>query len=533
VKRQYPVVAVLAASTLVVTACGGGNGGGDAAVTPDDYQTGGTFTLALGSDPGSVNPYKSTGGLNRQIYAFAYDTLVGRGADGNAVPQVASKWDVTPTSVTYTIKDGVTCADGTPVTPSLIAADFNRIKDPDTLSPWVALSVPVAYSVEADDTAKTFTITSETPFGSLLQGAGAVPIVCPSGTDDPDSIEHASAGSGPYTITEYVAGDHYTMAVRPDYTWGPDGAATSAPGTPATVRVNFAANESTMANQLVGNQINAAQITGPDRARLDKSKGIQRFDVPVIVGEVNYNHAAGRVFADQDVRVAATAALNLADLVPVSTANQGEPAKNLIAEVPVQCPGDETTGSLPDFDVEAAKSGLEAAGWTAGPDGMRSKDGQPLKVKIIYQTGAPQTASAVELIGQQFAAAGIGTDLVGLTNAAFLQTLYETADFDIFYSAINVEFPYMATTFFGGATPADGGRNSGAIANKEFEDLSAQAKAAPAEEACDLFTQAHKALFKAADVVPISNGNRPFYTSKATLQTIGLFAVPTSIRLLK
>ena len=534
-KRQYPVVAVLAASTFIVTACGGGSsdGGGNAAVSPDDFQSGGTFTMALGSDPGSVNPYASTGGLNRQIYAFAYDTLVGRGADGNAVPQVASKWDVTPTSVTYTIKDGVTCADGTAVTPSLIAADFDRIKNPDTLSPWVALSVPVAYSVTADDAAKTFTITSEAPFGSLLQGAGAVPIVCPAGTTAPDSIEHASAGSGPYTITDYVAGDHYTLAVRPDYAWGPDGAATSAPGTPATVRINFAANESTMANQLVGGQINAAQITGPDRARLDNANGVRRFDVPVIVGEVNFNEAPGRVFSDRDVRVAAATALNRSDLVPVSTANQGEAATNLIAEVPVQCPGDETTGALPDFDVDAAKAALESAGWTAGPDGMRAKDGAPLKVKIIYQTGAPQTASAVELIGQQFAAAGIGTDLVGLTNAAFLQTLYQTADFDIYYSAINVEFPYMATTFFGGNTPANGGRNSGAIDNQEFETLSAQAAAAPAEEACGLWTQAHQALFKAADVVPISNGNRPFYTSKATLTTVGLFAVPTSIRLLK
>lgn len=531
--RKYRNIAGIAVMALALAACGGGSstsnsGGASSGGTP---ASGGTFTLALGSDPGTVNPYKSTGGLNRQVYAFAYDTLVGRGTDGKAVPQLASSWTTTDTTVTYTIKTGVTCSDGTALKPSDIAADFNYIKDPKTLSPWVALSLPVKYTAAADDAKNTVTITSQTPFGALVQGAGAIPIVCPAGLKNLPGLDHASNGTGPYKITDYVSGDHYTMQVRSDYTWGPAGAATSAAGTPSTVKIAFVANEATMANQLVSGQINAAQITGPDRKRLDAQAGIKRFDIPVIAGEVNYNEAAGRIMSDTAVRVAATQAINRADLVPVSTANLGTPATNLIAEAPVACPGDETTGSLPSFDLAKSQAALDAAGWTKGADGTRQKAGKPLTLKVIYQTGAPQVASAVELLGQQLKAAGIGTSLVGLTNAAFLETLYTTADFDIYYSAINVEFPYMATTFFGGATPAKGGRNAGAIANTEFEQLSAKAAATPAAQACAVWTQAHQSLFKRADVVPISNSNRPIYASKATMNTVGLFAVPTSIRL--
>jgi peptide/nickel transport system substrate-binding protein len=61
--------------------------------------------------------------------------------------------------------------------------------------------------------------------------------------------------------------------------------------------------------------------------------------------------------------------------------------------------------------------------------------------------------------------------------------------------------------------------------------LSAQALAVGGEQGCALWTQAHQALLKRADVIPISVGNRPFYARKATLETVGLFAVPTSIRL--
>ncbi|MBO0866963.1 MAG: ABC transporter substrate-binding protein [Micromonosporaceae bacterium] len=528
-KGRYPALLALAITLPLLAACGGGGGGSTGAT---QYVTGGTFVMDLGSDPGGVNPYKSTGGLNRQIYAFAYDTLVGRGTDGRPVPQLATSWKVSTTSVTYTIRTGVKCDDGTALKPSDIAADFTYIEDPKTLSPWVQFSIPIQYTATADDAAGTVTITSTTPFGTLLQGAGAVPVMCPAGLKNMAGLDHTSAGTGPYRITDYVASDHYTLQARDGYNWGPGGASISTPGMPKTVRINFAANESTMANQLVSGQINAAQITGPDRARLDGA-GFKRFDVPVIVGEVNFNEAAGRLFSDDQLRLAAASALNRAELAPVSTSNQGKLANNLIVEAPVQCPGDEVTGALPSFDPAKANQMLDAAGWTRSGGGVRQKNGRPLSAKVIYQTGAPQTASAAELIGQQLAAVGIGTNLVGLTNAAFLQDLYETADFDIYYSAINVDFPYMMTTFFGGAIPPKGGRNAGAISNPDFEGLSAQAAASPAEQSCPLWKQAHQALLKRADVIPISAGDRPFYTSKATLQTVGLFAVPTSIRLLK
>src|SRR4051812_43783553 len=99
-KRTSLSAAAAVALITGLAACGGGGGGGAAAQGAP--QVDGTFTMNLGSDPGSVNPYKSTGGFNRQVYAFAYDTLVGRGADGKAVPQLAESWKVTDNTVTYT-----------------------------------------------------------------------------------------------------------------------------------------------------------------------------------------------------------------------------------------------------------------------------------------------------------------------------------------------------------------------------------------------------------------------------------------------
>ncbi|OLT06560.1 hypothetical protein BJF90_15880 [Pseudonocardia sp. CNS-004] len=387
------------------------------------------------------------------------------------------------------------------------------------------------YTATADDAAGTVTISTETPFGMLLEGAGSLPIVCPAGLADAGSIEHDSQGTGPYTVTEYVPGDHYTLEARPGYGWGPDGATNSAEGSPQKVRIAFVQNESTSANQLVSRQINAAQITGPDRSRLDAQKSVRRFDIPVMVGEMNLNEAAGRVFADPQVRLAMATALDRGQLTQVGTSETGTVATSLMAEEPVSCPGDLTTGTLPATDAAAAGRILDAAGYVMGVDGIREKDGRKLTAKLIYQVGAPQTVSAMELTGQQLRAVGIGTELTGLTQAAFLEALYTTQDFDAYYSGINLEFPFMMTAYYGGPTPAQGGRNTGSIVNPDFDALSAQALAASGDEACGLWNRAHKSLLERVDVLPISVGSRPFYTSRASMETVGLFAVPTSIRL--
>jgi peptide/nickel transport system substrate-binding protein len=525
----------VAAVTLALTGCSGASAPSDSSSSSADsasYQSGGSFSMDLGSDPGTVSPYESTGGFNRQIYAFMYDSLVGRGADGAILPQLAKSWKTSGSQVTYTLNKGITCSDGTKLEASDIAADFNFVKNAPYQA-WLSLTVPVPYTATADDSANTVTIKTDQPFGLLTQGAGSLPIVCPAGIKDPKSIQHASQGTGPYKITDYVQNDHYTLTANPGYKWGPNGATNSYPGAPKTVTISFVAAEATMANSLISGQINAAQITGPDRARLDATPTLKKYSVPVIQGELLQNQNTGKLLADPQLRIAVSTAIDRAPVAKVGTDGRGKVATNIAVEKPVLCPGDETTGNLPAYNTKKAKSLLDADGWTMGSDGIRHKDGKDLVLGLDYVTGAPQTAAAVELLGQQLKAVGIETKITGLTNAAGLGILYTTLDFDLYYTGVTLEFPFMYSAFFGGPNPQAGGRNSASINNEKFTSLSKQALAESGKKGCALWTEAHKALLKTADVIPISQGDRPFYASKATLTTIGLFAVPTSIRLLK
>jgi peptide/nickel transport system substrate-binding protein len=521
------IAAAAAVTALLAAGCGtsstpsGGSG-------THGYATGGTFTMDISSDPGTVSPYQTTEGSARQIFAFGYDTLVGRNSAGALVPELATKWQATTTQVTYTLHRGVKCDDGSTLTASDVAADFNSIDNPNTLSPWLSFTLPVKYTATADNQAGTVTITTSQPDGLLAEGAGELPIVCPAGLKSPNSIAHKFDGTGPFQVTSYSPGTSYTMTVRKGYDWGPDGASTSAPGTPAKIVLDFVDDETTEANQLLAGQINAAQVSGSDATRLG---GLKTAVITKLAGELYFNEAPGRLFADKDLRTAVAEATNIPAVTKVGTGGLGTVATNMEVESPPPCPGN-TTSALPARNLAKAKALLQADGWVAGPGGVREKDGKKLAVSLNYQTGSQQTVNAIELIAQEWNAIGIQANITGYEEGPWTQMLTVTGNFDVFYSSINLDSPFQYSDFFGGPAPQNGGDNFGRIDNPVFDTLSRQALGTEGSGACKLWNDAQDALMARADVIPISVLPDPFYLHDATMQAFGVLEVPSSIRLL-
>ncbi len=521
------VAAVGAATALLAAGCGASSTN-SGATGSGKYVTGGTFTMDITSDPGTVSPYQTTEGSARQIFAFGYDTLLGRTPQGVSVPELATSWHATLSQVTFKLHAGVKCDDGSTLTASDVAADFNSIKNPKTLSPWLSFTLPVPYTVSADNQAGTVTINTSKPDGLLAVGAGELPIVCPAGLNSPNSIAHKFDGTGPFQITSYSPGTSYTMVARKGYDWGPDGASTSAPGFPAKAVIDFVDDETTEANQLLAGQINAAQIQGSDTSRLT---GLQTAVIDKLGGELYFNEAAGRLFADKDLRIAVTEATDIPDVTKVGTGGLGTVATNMEVEAPPPCPGD-TTSSLPAYNLAKAKALLQSDGWVMGPGGVRQKGGKKLIVALNYQTGSQETINAVELIAQEWAQIGVQAKLTGYEEGPWTQMLTVTSNFDVFYSSINLDSPFQYSDFFGGPAPQDGGDNFGRIDNPTFDSLSAQALGTSGTAGCTLWNNAQKALMARADVIPISTLPDSFYLHGATMEGVGVLEVPSSIRLL-
>lgn len=499
---------------LATTALAGCAGGGGLASTSDAaVQVDGSLTLALGSDPGSLDPHAAYTSTSRQVSAFLYDTLVSV-VDGKVRPQLASTWTESSTQATFTLKDGVTCSDGAKLTADDVAANINYVAEPKNGSPLVGLAAPVGAKATAEG--NTVAVTTEQPNGFLLQMLSNVPIVCRKGLADRATLKQGADGTGPYTLGEVVPGDHYTLQRRPGYTWGPDGATTATPGLPATATIKIMANATTMANSLLAGSVNVGTVAGPDRERL-QAAGLSSRTYPGIWGEFLFNQSPGRSLAAATLRQGAVRALDVNQLMTVSTSGEGRLPTQILADGP--CAGDSVTGNVPTYDAAAAKQAL------AGLSGK--------KLTLVYSSTSmgKQGAAGSELAVSMWRAAGVTVEVKALPTPELFKTVYQGGDWDIVWFPVDGDLPQEVQNTFSGPTPADGGNNFATIKNAKYDELSGRAQGKSAESGCADWLEAEKALMQNADVVPFALRTQFVWGSHTTFDLIFHVVSPTSIRM--
>ena len=437
-RRRISVAAVTVMVAGTLGACGtDGRGPGDGPVT---YVEDGTFTMAMTSDPGTVDPYRNVLSL-AEMGGLVYDSLVNRTADGEYVSGLATDWEVDDRSATFTLRDDVTCSDGSPMTAGQVAAALEFIKDPANASVLYGLLVPTTpFTVEADDGNGTVQVRMDQPFSFLLETIGQVPIMCAEGLENPDRLADESFGTGPFELTEVVPGDRYSFSRRDDYAWGPDGATTDVEGMPKSVVLRIVPNESTAANLLLSGEVNLALVQGADRDRLS-AQGLESLELRQTLGELWFNQRDGRPGADTEVRQALTAALDLDELAAVSTSGHGDRAVGLVANEGNPCFADNVKGHLPEHDVDAAAQLLDEAGWVL-EDSVRTRDGEPLSIDLHYTPSDGEGGvAAAELVAEKWKELGVEVELTSDSLNALNTVMFETGDFDAYWAASSSASP--------------------------------------------------------------------------------------------
>lgn len=519
--------AALLALALAAAGCGGGE-----PAKAESFVDGGTFNIQITTDPGNLDPLGAADNTTMLLAGFAYDTLINLDEKGEPVPQLAEKWQISPTTATFTLRKDVTCGDGTKLTATQVAANFTYVKNPDNQSPIIGSRLPNSdFTVTADDTASTVTVTLAKPHGFLLAGAGLIPIVCAKGTADRKSLEHGTDGTGPYRLVESVASDHYTFEVRKDYRWGPNGAGTQAAGVPAKVVFKVVQSESTAVNLLLSGQLNALSVSGVDRKRL-QNKGFHEVSDPGLPQLLFFNQRPGHPGADPAVRKALTTGLDLGKLVKVMTQDNGSAPANLQSNQPKPCRIDTVPGSLPAHDKAAAGAALDAAGWAAGSGGVRAKDGKKLSLRLQYPSGESSLDAGMELLSQMWKELGVEVAVKPQDANALSETLFgNPGAWDAAVLGIGVSFPSQLVGFLSGPAVPDG-QNFAALNNPDYTRLAGQAGGTPGAAGCELWAQAEKTLFQRQDVVPLSVSIVHTFGNKARFASGWAGYEPTSLRLL-
>lgn len=196
---------------------------------------------------------------------------------------------------TYTIKEGLQFADGTPLTADDFVFSWNRL---NTLEGQVSGLVQVyVESVEAPD-AKTVVYKLKYPIGffnALAATAPFVPVNPNTFTLDeivqfPDKLD----GVGPYRMVSNVPGEQLVLEANPFYT-GED-----KPIIPNVI-IKYFADPTTMGNAVEKGEIDIAwRILGPvESIRLQSVEGltVQKIDAPTLRYMV-FNHTYGLTAAE-------------------------------------------------------------------------------------------------------------------------------------------------------------------------------------------------------------------------------------------
>lgn len=527
-RRKAAAAAVLGiAAALVLTACSGGSspdGSGDEA----DYVSGGTFRHAVFPEVGSIIPMSANQPQELQVITYAYESLIYTDQEGRELPWLARSWAVGDDgrSVTFELTEGVTFHDGTPFDAEVAAANINYHADPANAS---SLADALPAGLRATGEGMTLEVTADETDPFLATVVGDIWMVGAAGLDDPAGLEQASNGTGLYRLTD-VQADRYVFETRDDYSWGPNGLTSETQGLPDGLEVTVVTDTSTRANLLISGELNAAAVEGPDQDRLDSS-GYEFAGTINPIGQMLFNEREDRPTHDPLVREALILGYGHDDVAEVVSGGRPVELTSWITDAPFTCYNEEPVWERPVSDPDRAAELLDEAGWVAGSDGTRAKDGEPLEIDFIYDATSSAHASAAELVAEDWAELGIATNLIAMDGAAWSEYLYETFDYDTGWIQIGVGSPVTQNRFYGGAFPEDGGLNFMGTNDPEYHELAAQATAAAdPEEACGYWEQAEKVVVENFHTFLLTGTIRPTYMSGATFE-ITDYVQPVTIRM--
>lgn len=185
---------------------------------------GGSISIALESDPTTMDPHLSTAAVDRQIFQLIFDKLVDIDQELNIIPELASEWVISDDGMeyTFTLVEGVTFHDGEPFNATAAKANFDRILDETTASPRLGEIAQVTGVEAVDDT--TLVLTLSQPFSPLLATLSdrAGMMISPKAIEELGAdLARQPVGTGAFTFVEWLEDDHLT--VRRNDSWWQEG----------------------------------------------------------------------------------------------------------------------------------------------------------------------------------------------------------------------------------------------------------------------------------------------------------------------
>lgn len=327
-------------------------------------------------------------------------------------PWIAQSWEVNANSTEYTfrLRPGVTFSDGTPLDANAVAKNFDTYGLGNK-----ALKQPVSEVVNnyqrsevIDPLTVKFYFSKPSPGflqGTSVIGSGLVSLKTLELPFEQLGDATKIIGSGPFVVSAETLGKTLDLKTREDYNWGPSGLEHQGRAYLDGIKYIITGEDSVRIGALLAGQA-------------DFIRQIQAYDEPQVETQGFSIYAPGTrginnsvvfrpdnpLVADQRVRKALSLAVNRDEIVTTLFSKNYPPATSIISKDAI---GYVNHSDKLEFSIEKAAALLDEAGYKAGADGTREKDGKKLILTAYESLPQPQNRATLQLIAQQWQKVGV------------------------------------------------------------------------------------------------------------------------------
>ncbi|HEY0122016.1 MAG TPA: peptide ABC transporter substrate-binding protein [Rhizobium sp.] len=369
----------------------------------------GQIVLAFSQEPTVFNPHLLHIEVDEGVYFALYDPLFGVDDKGEFFPCLAAEvptvanGGISADGLKWKLKlrDDVTWHDGKPFTAEDVKFTIELLVNPKFNS-WRHAGHELVTDLKVvSPTELTWTMSKPyAPYASILASTFITPKHAFDGQADLNNtpFNNAPIGTGPYTWTKRVAGDHIEMVANMSY-YG------NGPFAERLI-VKYIPDLTVMYTQFKTGDIDVTGLQGisaehyEEASKLSDRTIIKAPGSPVETLSLNLGLP---VFQDKAVRHALYMAIDKASIIdalyfglPVATESyMPQQAFYYNPDLPKH-----------EFNIEKANTLLEDAGWKMGSDGVRVKDGLRLSFENSTTSGNHLREQMQQFMQQTFAQIG-------------------------------------------------------------------------------------------------------------------------------
>lgn len=507
--RLLALPAVALAAALTLTACAGSPD--PAPSEPGAAVAERELAVSAVSAPNSLDPAQLVDGQQMFVWSSILDTLLRKDPETAAIlPGAAESWEYNEdgTSLTLTLREGMTFSTGDPVTAEAVAVTLLRSKaTPGNVQSRLAFVDDV---VAEDERTVVVTFSQFDPqfLDNLSAGVGA--IGDPATLDDPRTATDP-VGSGPFVldVERTVPGSSYVLTKRDDY-WDAENVNFS------SITVKIMQDPTASFNALQSGELNAATVQTAVLGQLNPDDWTVTLNEATAVAYINILDRGGDTWpalGDERVRQAINYAIDRDGIVKALYSGVGKGTAQIVS--PFGAIYDESLNETYEYDPEKGKELIEEAGYA----------GETFQIPSTFLT-----TSVEPVLTQAFADIGLTLEWVTVPPQQ-AQGAARSGEFGLYYQIVgfNADVADLATVF-----AVDGTANPRNFTDPTLDELFAQVNdTVNFADALPAYQEINEHVVEEAYAVPINYIGANWATEKgveyvgkaSTLSTYRLFTV--------